>query len=76
MLRNDFEPAPVMLDARQVADLLRVSGKHLRQLVRGGRVPQPVRLGACLRWPRQVVESWLDAGCPDCEPERGQAADE
>ena len=53
------------LSAREVAGLLRVSTRHLRTLVRDGRVPQPVLLGACQRWPAVPFRQWLDAGCLD-----------
>jgi len=62
------------LSAREVAGLLRVSTRHLRGLVRDGRVPQPVRFGACLRWPALAFHRWVDEGCPDCGPVKDRKA--
>jgi predicted DNA-binding transcriptional regulator AlpA len=58
-------PAP-MLDCESFAELLGVSTRHLRRLVDAGKAPPPVRLGACVRWPRPVVEKWIADNCPSC----------
>ena len=66
--------APVaMLDCESFAELLGVSTRHLRRLVDAGKCPPPVRLGACVRWPRPVVEAWIAEGCPSCRRRAGGA---
>jgi predicted DNA-binding transcriptional regulator AlpA len=62
-----------MIDIEVFADLLDVSTRHLRRLVDAGKAPQPTRLGACVRWPRHVVEAWLADGCPNCRKRPGVA---
>jgi excisionase family DNA binding protein len=66
--------APVaMLDCESFAELLGVSSRHVRRLVDAGKCPPPVRLGACVRWPRPVVEAWIADNCPPCRRRQGGA---
>jgi excisionase family DNA binding protein len=55
---------PLLLSARDVATLLQCSDKHIQNLRIAGRIPAPVKLGTLVRWPRQVIEQWIEAGCP------------
>ena len=64
-------PSLVMLDVHGFADMLGVSTRHLRRLVDAGKCPQPVRLGGCVRWPRQTVEAWIADGCQNCRKRPG-----
>lgn len=53
-----------LLTARNVAALLNVSQRHIWKLLSSGRLPQPVRLGRSVRWRRDELTAWMDAGCP------------
>jgi len=56
---------PVLaLSARQVADQLGVSERHVWSLDSSGRLPRPVRLGKSVRWPTSELKAWLAAGSP------------
>ena len=70
---NRAAPSAALLDVEAFAELLGVSSRHVRRLVDGGRAPQPVRLGGCVRWPRNVVEAWLADGCPTIRRPAGRA---
>jgi excisionase family DNA binding protein len=59
-------PAAQLLDVRAVAALLDCSPRHVYRLADSSRMPQPVRLGALVRWRRQELQDWLAAGCPTC----------
>jgi excisionase family DNA binding protein len=59
----DQAASPALLDVQQVADLLNCSTRHVYRLADAGRMPQPVRLGALVRWPRQGIEDWIASGC-------------
>ena len=54
-----------LLDAHQLAGLLRCSVRHVHRLVRAGHLPQPLRLGTAVRWRRGAINAWLEAGCPE-----------
>jgi excisionase family DNA binding protein len=65
-LPPDPAASPALLDVQQVADLLNCSTRHVYRLADAGRMPQPVRLGALVRWPRHAIEDWIAAGCKPC----------
>ena len=56
---------PLAFSAQQLADRLGVSLRHIRRLDSCGKLPKPVRLGRCCRFPVAELESWLVAGAPD-----------
>lgn len=55
---------PVLLTADELASLLRLSKRTLWRLRSAGKIPPPVRLGACVRWRVVDIDAWLAAGCP------------
>ena len=56
--------APMLLDANALAEKLSVSKATVWRMRDAGKLPQPVRLGACVRWKLADVERWLADGCP------------
>ena len=50
--------------ARQVAELLSISERHVWALDSSGRLPRPNRLGRSVRWNINELRAWQDAGCP------------
>jgi len=56
--------AAQLLDVQTVARLLGCSVRHVYRLADSGDMPRPVRLGALVRWSRQTIEEWIEAGCP------------
>ena len=57
-----------LLDVVAVAAMLDVSSRHVYRLADAGRMPRPVKLGGAVRWDRDVIKDWIDAGCQavDC----------
>jgi predicted DNA-binding transcriptional regulator AlpA len=54
-----------LLDVEALAALLSVSPAHVWRLRAGGKLPEPLRLGAqVLRWPLAEIRAWLAARCP------------
>lgn len=53
------EALPPVLYVPDLAHLLRISEKALRQRVARGQVPRPFRSGKALAWTREVVVLWL-----------------
>ena len=57
--------ASVLIDAAELARMLSVSKPTIWRWLSEGRLPEPIRLTSqCLRWKRDVVLSWIEAGCP------------
>jgi excisionase family DNA binding protein len=54
----------LLLNIRDVAQMLRVSPRHVYRLCDAGRMPRPIRLGGAIRWDRDVIVEWIAAGCP------------
>lgn len=52
------------LSAKETALLLGISQRHLWAMHSAGRVPEPIRLGRSVRWRRDELRAWLDAGAP------------
>lgn len=49
------------VSAKDIADYLSTSPKHIRCLSRRGELPKPLRIGKLFRWRREAVEEWLAA---------------
>lgn len=56
---------PILIDLATVAALLAISKPTAERLLASHRMPAGVRLGRCLRFRRDVIERWVNAGCPD-----------
>lgn len=79
--RASAEPAPTippvedapskeksgLIDANEVAKLLDVSPRMVWRLRDSGKMPRPTKIGSLVRWPREVIEDWIAAGCPATE---------
>lgn len=61
------EVAGGLLAVRDVAALLRISGRQVLKLRASGRIPVPLKLGRSTRWRAEEIESWVRAGCPSRE---------
>lgn len=57
-------PEATMLTVDDVAAALQCSTRHVYRLEVDGRIPRATRLGALVRWRRDVIDAWLAAGCP------------
>jgi predicted DNA-binding transcriptional regulator AlpA len=61
---SSFLESPLLLSASWLATLL---GKSVRSVWRDNaadRLPRPVRVGGAVRWRREEILRWIDAGCP------------
>ena len=56
---------PLLIDSRQVGELLNLSARTVWRLLSAGKLPQPVRIGRSVRWSREKLEAWIAEGCPD-----------
>lgn len=60
---------PALLTVHDVAEMLNCSARTVYRLNDAGRMPQPVRLRALVRWSRDAMERWIAAGCPKVDQE-------
>jgi excisionase family DNA binding protein len=54
-----FDTLPLLLQADEVAQLLRVSRKAVYTMAERGEIPGVTRLGHRLRFRRDALEAWL-----------------
>jgi len=57
-------PDPALVDVSTASRLLGISNRHLVRLASQGAAPAPRKLGRAVRWCRQELMTWLEAGCP------------
>ena len=57
-------PDTLTLASKDAAGLLGISRAHFWKLNGLGKLPAPVRLGRVVRWRRDELIRWLNAGCP------------
>jgi len=67
---------PALLDRHGVARLLNVSRSFVQKLHDTGRLPSPVRLGRAVRWRRDELIAWIDAGCLSRDRWEGTGGDQ
>jgi predicted DNA-binding transcriptional regulator AlpA len=66
---------PLAVAAKEVGKLLGISIRQVWRLNSCGKLPRPIRLGGSVRWRRDEIVAFVEAGCPDrrtWEAVRGQ----
>lgn len=54
----------LMATAGNVARMLHISIRQVWRLHSIGKLPNPVRLGNCVRWRIDEIRAFVEAGCP------------
>jgi len=60
------ESEVVLLPVDQVAEMLQVSTRTLWRLQSEGKIIGPVKIGRSVRWRKDQLLRWIEAGCPPC----------
>ena len=63
---------PALMDAGDVAAMLKCSRRTICRLMDAGRIPAPIRLGGLLRWDRRALLEWIAQGCLPCRGGRSR----
>ncbi len=58
------EELALLIDTKQVAKLLNVSDRTVFGMNKDGRMPRSVKIGSAVRWNREELQAWVNAGCP------------
>lgn len=53
-----------LLSARDAAERLNVTERHVRRMDAAGRIPEPVRVGGRRLWRVKELAEWVEQGCP------------
>lgn len=59
------DPEPLLLSAADVAAKLGIGKRTVWTWDAAGRLPEPVRIGATVRWRAAELDEWVAVGCPD-----------
>ncbi len=54
----------LLIDTREVARLLNVCDRTVFGMNKDGRMPKSVKIGNAVRWNREELQAWVNAGCP------------
>ena len=60
----DPKDRSLLLTTRQVSELINCGDRTVWRWSRSGRMPAPVRIGVAVRYRRDEIERWIEAGCP------------
>jgi excisionase family DNA binding protein len=55
---------PLLITAEEFAELMQVSVRSIWRLRSAREIPEPLRIGGNIRWRREEVMEWINAGCP------------
>lgn len=61
---SDALPEPLFVTAAELAQLMRISTRTLWRLLSARKIPEPIRLGGTVRWRIDLIQDWIDQGCP------------
>jgi predicted DNA-binding transcriptional regulator AlpA len=61
---NDYLD-PLLIPDTAAAAMAGVSRAHWHRLRAAGKAPPAVKLGGAVRWRRDEIVAWIEAGCPD-----------
>lgn len=70
MTTANLEVKPALITATELATMLSIGERTLWRLLAQGKLIEPVRIGGATRWRVDLVELWIEAGCPPPEPAR------
>ena len=57
--------APALMTSAELATELQISERTIRRLEITGKIgPRPMNIGRAVRYRRDEVEKWIEAGCP------------
>ncbi|MCA9220071.1 MAG: hypothetical protein KDA71_07065 [Planctomycetales bacterium] len=61
---NPTGPPPLVVDASWIATAFAVSLRTVRRWDVEAKLPRPIAIDRCIRWRRQEILDWCEAGMP------------
>ena len=61
---------PLLISVETLAEMLDISPRSVWRRLSSGEMIEPIKIGKSVRWRRQEVIDWVEAGCPNPAPER------
>jgi excisionase family DNA binding protein len=63
---------PELLSTAEVAKMLGAGQRSVWRWAHSGVMPAPLRISGAVRFRRNEILDWIDAGCPPCEERAAQ----
>lgn len=63
-LKTEQQHPALMATVGDVARMLHVSIRQVWRLHSVSKLPNPIRLGSCVRWRVDEIRAFVEAGCP------------
>ena len=54
----------LLVKAKELAEMLSVSPRHIWRMKAAGKLPKAIEIGHCVRWKLLDITNWLAMGCP------------
>ena len=54
----------LLVKAKDLAEMLSVSPRHIWRMKSSGKLPRAIEIGNCVRWKLVDISDWLTMGCP------------
>lgn len=54
----------MLVTAKELAEMLSVSTRHIWRLKAMAKLPKAIEIGHCVRWKLVDISDWLAMGCP------------
>jgi predicted DNA-binding transcriptional regulator AlpA len=61
---SEVDELALAVDAKQLSRMLNICVRHIRRMDAAHLMPEPVKLGRCVRWYVDTIRRWVEAGCP------------
>ena len=61
-----------LMTVPDVAERCSIAPETVRRLTDRGAMPKPVRLGRAVRYRADLIDQWIENGCPDLSKGRGR----
>lgn len=61
---------PLLISVETLAEMLDISPRSVWRRLSSGEMIEPIKIGKSVRWRRQEVIDWVEAGCPNPALER------
>lgn len=62
---------PALITAAEAARLMDCGTRSLWRWSRSGVAPAPVKIGSAVRYRRDEILAWIEAGCPRVDGKKG-----
>ena len=64
MQTSAVKDSTLLINAKELAEMLSVSPRHIWRMKAAGKLPRAIEIGHCVRWKLLDISNWLAMDCP------------